>query len=156
MLRKALAWVGGDCCAGVPVMLALLGLISVGLAAAAFVDLSPDVEEDGVSADAGAGGTATDGSGYMSLDDMLNEDLQTAGETIMGDSGSDILIGGDGDDQLIGDTGDDVLRGGRGNDVLLVDPEQLFRIERRRRLIHVGNIEELYHLFEAEHLLVTV
>ena len=41
-------------------------------------------------------------------------------------------------------------------DIVLIDPQQLFRIECRGRLVDVGNIEQLHHLVERKQLFVAV
>ena len=44
----------------------------------------------------------------------------------------------------------------RTHDVLLVGPQQLVRVQRRRRLVDVDDVEQLRHLLEREDLLVAM
>ena len=56
----------------------------------------------------------------------------------------------------IGQHGFSELLSRHGHDVLLTQPKQLFRIERRRRLIHAGDVEQLHHFLDGKYLLVPV
>ena len=40
--------------------------------------------------------------------------------------------------------------------MLLVDPGEFFRVEARRRLVHVGDVEQADHLVDAKNFLVAM
>jgi len=64
----------------------------------------------------------TDGAFAASRVDQLGT---SAGETLSGSSGPDVLAGGAGDDTLVGKGGADVLNGGAGDDTIVVNRDNV-------------------------------
>ncbi|MDO9524620.1 MAG: calcium-binding protein [Gemmobacter sp.] len=118
---------------------AILGLLTIGLIATAFIGNNDDEDESPAPPDdeneirtgtVGDDMIKTDAGNDLVFGDAGNDTLDGAGgddivvgesgrDLIRGSGGDDTLIGGDGDDTLTGWTGDDLLIGGAGNDSLI-------------------------------------